>query len=89
MTTALTKILNITHPIIQAPMFLVSNTAMVKAAMNAGIAGCIPALNYRTLDELRAAIFELKSAKTGGGAFGFNLIVNKSNIKYNAIENSP
>ena len=82
MVTALTKLLNITHPIIQAPMFLVSNTAMVKAAMNSGIAGCIPALNYRTLDGLRSAINELKSAKTEGGAFGFNLIVNKSNIKY-------
>jgi len=65
-----------------APMFLVSNTKMVVEAMNSGIAGCIPALNYRTLDELRAAIIELKAAKVEGGSFGFNLIVNKSNIKY-------
>ncbi len=78
----LTSLLQIEHPIIQAPMFLVSNTAMVKAAMEAGIAGCIPALNYRTLDELRNAIRELKMSKTPNGAFGFNLIVNKSNIKY-------
>lgn len=63
-------------------MFLVSNVAMVTEAMKAGIAGCIPALNYRTLDELRAAIIELKAAKVEGGSFGFNLIVNKSNIKY-------
>lgn len=81
-STKLTQLLNIKHPIIQAPMFLVSNVAMVKEAMNAGIAGCIPALNYRTLDELRAAIKALKAAKIEGGAFGFNLIVNKSNIKY-------
>ncbi|MFD0760987.1 NAD(P)H-dependent flavin oxidoreductase [Lutibacter aestuarii] len=80
--TKLTQLLNIKHPIIQAPMFLVSNTAMVIEAMKNGIAGCIPALNYRTLDELRAAIKELKAAKIEGGAFGFNLIVNKSNIKY-------
>jgi len=39
-------------------------------------------INYRTLDELRAAIIELKAAKVEGGSFGFNLIVNKSNIKY-------
>ncbi|UMB60501.1 nitronate monooxygenase [Lutibacter sp. A80] len=78
----LTQLLNITYPIIQAPMFLVSNTAMVIEAMRGGIAGCIPALNYRTLKELRAAIKELKTAKVAGGAFGFNLIVNKSNIKY-------
>ncbi len=80
--TKLTQLLNIKHPIIQAPMFLVSNTAMVIEAMNGGIAGCIPALNYRTLDELRTAIKELKVAKVEGGSFGFNLIVNKSNFKY-------
>lgn len=79
---SLTDILKIKHPIIQAPMFLVSNTSMVIEAMKSGIAGCIPALNYRTLDELRAALKELKSAKIEGGAFGFNLIVNKSNLKY-------
>ena len=82
MTTKLTQLLHIKYPIIQAPMFLVSNTAMVIEAMKGGIAGCIPALNYRSLDELRAAIKELKAAKVEGGAFGFNLIVNKSNIKY-------
>lgn len=84
MATKLTELLNITYPIIQAPMFLVSNTKMVIEAMKGGIAGCIPALNYRTLDELRAAIKELKVAKVEGGSFGFNLIVNKSNVKYKA-----
>ena len=82
MQTKLTQLLNITYPIIKAPMFLVSNVAMVTEAMKAGIAGCIPALNYRTLDELRAALKELKANKVEGGSFGFNLIVNKSNIKY-------
>ncbi len=82
MATKLNQLLNIKYPIIQAPMFLVSNTAMVIEAMKGGIAGCIPALNYRTLDELRAALKELKAAKVEGGSFGFNLIVNKSNIKY-------
>ena len=80
--TKLTEILAIKHPIIMAPMFLVSNVAMVKEAMDAGIAGCIPALNYRTLEELRTAIRELKAHKPKGGSFGFNLIVNKSNVKY-------
>ena len=79
---SLTSLLNITHPIIIAPMFLVSNTKMVIEGMKSGIAGCIPALNYRTLEELRAAIIELKEAKVAGGSFGFNLIVNKSNVKY-------
>ncbi|MEZ4803015.1 MAG: nitronate monooxygenase [Gelidibacter sp.] len=82
MATKLTQLLHIKHPIIMAPMFLVSNTDMVIEAMKSGIAGCIPALNYRTLPELKAAIHELKAAKVEGGSFGFNLIVNKSNIKY-------
>ncbi len=81
---SLTQLLHIKHPIIMAPMFLVSNAEMVKEAMKAGIAGCIPALNYRTLEELRTVIQDLKKAKPEGGAFGFNLIVNKSNIKYKA-----
>lgn len=82
MATILTDLLKIKHPIIQAPMFLVSNVAMVTEAMKGGIAGCIPALNYRTLDELREALKELKRNKVEGGSFGFNLIVNKSNVKY-------
>lgn len=83
MTTRLTEMLQLEHPLIIAPMFLVSNVAMVKEGMRAGVAGCIPALNYRTLEELQAAIRELQEAKAecGQGAFGFNLIVNKSNPK--------
>ncbi|APY00440.1 NAD(P)H-dependent flavin oxidoreductase [Lacinutrix venerupis] len=84
MQTKLTQILNIKYPIIQAPMFLVSNVSMVTEAMKGGIAGCIPALNYRTLEELRDAIKQLKANKVEGGSFGFNLIVNKSNPKYKA-----
>jgi nitronate monooxygenase len=83
-STKLTSLLNIKYPIIQAPMFLVSNTKMVIEAMKSGIAGCIPALNYRTLEELKVAIYELKAAKVEGGSFGFNLIVNKSNPKFKA-----
>jgi nitronate monooxygenase len=78
----LTVLLGIQHPIIIAPMFLVSNTKMVIEGMKSGIAGCIPALNYRTLDELRASVKELKANKVVGGSFGYNLIVNKSNVKY-------
>jgi nitronate monooxygenase len=78
----LTSLLNIDRPLIMAPMFLVSNTKMVIEGMKAGVAGCIPALNYRTLEELRASVIELKAAKVAGGSFGYNLIVNKSNIKY-------
>ncbi len=77
----LKEILSIRQPIIMAPMFLVSNTFMVIEAMKSGVAGCIPALNYRTLEGLRVALKELKEAKVKGGAFGFNIIVNTSNTK--------
>ena len=79
---SLTSLLQIKCPVIMAPMFLVSNTKMVIEGMKSGVAGCIPALNYRTLEELKSAIQELKAAKVPGGSFGFNLIVNKSNVKY-------
>ncbi|MGL2986441.1 NAD(P)H-dependent flavin oxidoreductase [Flavobacterium sp. RSSA_27] len=79
---SLQSLLQISHPVIMAPMFLVSNTKMVIEGMKSGIAACIPALNYRTLEELRASIIELKQAKVSGGSFGYNLIVNKSNVKY-------
>jgi nitronate monooxygenase len=81
-TKTLQELLGIEHPIIIAPMFLVSNVKMVTAAMQKNIAACIPALNYRTSEKLREAIQELHKAKTEKGAFGINIIVNKSNLKY-------
>jgi nitronate monooxygenase len=78
--SSLSELLGISYPIIVAPMFLVSNTDMVIAAIKAGATAAIPALNYRTLDDLRAAIKEVKQA--AGGPIGINLIVNKSNFLY-------
>lgn len=77
---ALSKMLGIDLPIIVAPMFLVSNTKMVIEAVNAGATGAIPALNYRTVEDLKDAIKELR--EQANGPFGFNLIVNKSNFLY-------
>lgn len=74
----LNELLDIKYPIIMAPMFLVSNTAMVLAGLESGITGAIPALNYRTDHELREAILYLK--ERSDKPFGINLIVNKSNI---------
>ena len=76
----LTDILDIEHPIIMAPMFLVSDVNMTKIALDSGITGCIPAMNYRSLKELETAIRELK--KHSDKPFGINLIVNKSNFNY-------
>jgi nitronate monooxygenase len=76
----LVQLLGIDYPVIVAPMFLISNTKMVKAALANGITAAFPALNYRTDQELRAAIREIKAASTK--PFGVNLIVNRSNPKY-------
>lgn len=77
---SITELLNIKHPIIMAPMFLVSNVKMLVAASKAGITGCVPALNYRTIEEFEVALLELKEKCEG--PFGINLIVNKSNFLY-------
>lgn len=82
MKAKLSEILNIQYPIIMAPMFLVSNTKMIIEALNSGITAAFPALNYRTDEDFRAAIDEIRSATDK--AFGVNLIVNKSNVKYQA-----
>lgn len=79
MSKSLTEILNIRYPVIMAPMFLVSNAKMLIAAGNAGISGAVPALNYRTDEEFRAAIAEIRSKSKG--PIGINIIVNKSNPK--------
>jgi len=80
--TTLDKLLGIQYPVIVAPMFLISNTKMILAALENGVTAAFPALNYRTDAELRAAIREIKSKSDK--PFGVNLIVNKSNPKYQA-----
>jgi nitronate monooxygenase len=76
----LSDILGIKYPIIIAPMFLVSNVEMLIAGIKAGATAAVPALNYRTTDELREAIRTVK--KEAKGPLGINLIVNKSNFLY-------
>jgi nitronate monooxygenase len=76
----LDKLLGIRYPVIVAPMFLISNNKMIKAALDNGVTAAFPALNYRTDAELRAAIEDLKQHTSA--PFGVNLIVNKSNPKY-------
>jgi nitronate monooxygenase len=79
-TVTLDKLLGIDYPIIVAPMFLISNTKMIKAALANGVTAAFPALNYRTDQDLRAAIADIKAFTDK--PFGVNLIVNKSNPKY-------
>jgi len=76
----LDQLLGIQYPVIVAPMFLISNTKMIKVALDCGVTAAFPALNYRTDNELREAIADIKAHSDK--PFGVNLIVNKSNPKY-------
>lgn len=75
--TWLTKTFNVKYPIIMAPMFLVSNEEMIIEASKAGVLGCAPALNWRTIDEFKVAMKKMKESCEG--PFGINLIVGKAN----------
>lgn len=74
----LCRLLGIDFPIIVAPMFLVSNKKMIIEAVKSGVTAAIPALNFRTTEQFRDAIREIR--KEVNGPFGINLIVNKSNV---------
>jgi len=82
MKAKLAELLGIDYPIIMAPMFLVSNTRMVISALNSGITAAYPALNYRTIEEFKDSIDDIRASTDK--PFGINLIVNKSNIKFKA-----
>ncbi len=82
----LREMLGIQQPVLVAPMFLISNATMTKAALDTGATAAIPALNYRTDEALRQAIGDIR--KHSSKPFGFNLIVNKSNPRYKAQLNT-
>lgn len=65
-------------------MFLVSNEALMLAAIKSGIAGTFPSLNYRKEGELPALLERLNAAKAShpNGTYGVNLIVQKTNPLY-------
>lgn len=83
--TAITGMFGIDFPVIMAPMFLVSNEAMMQAAMRAGILGCFPTLNFRKKGELKEVLAGLniyREANNCKGFTGVNLIVQKTNPLY-------
>lgn len=77
---------HILFPIIMAPMFLVSNKAMMTEALQTGVMGVFPTLNYRKEGELEQVLMDLNRIKnehpTLPGNFGVNLIVQKTNPLY-------
>ena len=73
-------------PIIQSPMFIVSNSRMVIASSRAGIVGSFPTANARTLEDLDQRFTEITSALgTGENAppWAVNIIVSKMYARSN------
>lgn len=71
--TKLSTRLGIRYPFICAPMFIISNAAMLISCARAGIIGAIPSLNGRTHDDFRAILDEVR-AQTDG-PFAVNLTI--------------
>ncbi|MEO5571012.1 MAG: nitronate monooxygenase family protein [Bacteroidia bacterium] len=84
--TRFTELLNVSYPVIMAPMFMVSNEEMMKAALRAGVMGVFPTLNFRRdgeLDEVLKRLNDYKAAQQGlKSNYGVNLIVQKTNPLY-------
>ncbi len=83
--TKFSKLFNIDLPLIMAPMFLVSDEKMVKAAINNRIIGTFPSLNYRESEKLNAVLHNLNNYVAeieNPGSYGVNIITQKSNPYY-------
>jgi nitronate monooxygenase len=82
--TAFTEMTGIRFPVIMAPMFLVSNVPMMEAAIDNGIMGVFPSLNFREENKLNDVLSHLKAFQSARnhtkGSYGVNLIVQKTNI---------
>lgn len=76
--------LGIDFPLIMAPMFLVSNREMMISALQQGVAGAFPSLNFRKEGELEQLLQELNTARLhhSAGTYGVNLIVQQTNPLY-------
>lgn len=73
--TNITDMLGIDLPIIAAPMFLVSYPKLVAAVSNAGGLGTFASMSYRSLEELRDALQEIRSLTNK--PIGVNIILYK------------
>ena len=75
--TDFTQMVGCDYPIIAGPMFLVSDVDLVSAVSEAGGVGGMPSLNWRTTEQFREAVRQVK-ARTQK-PFAVNLIVNQAN----------
>ena len=71
-------------PVIAAPMFLISGPALVKAACEAGIIGCFPAANARTIETLDAWCADIAAHAQDRAPWAMNMITNSSYQRFDA-----
>lgn len=74
-------------PVIVAPMFLISGPDLVIASAKAGIIGCFPAPNARTIEVLEEWLDKIESELKGTvseGMWAMNMIVHKSYDRFEA-----
>ncbi len=81
---------NLALPAVGAPLFIISNPALVMAQCRAGMVGSFPSLNARPLEQLDEWLSEIKEGLTAAreadtdakiAPFAVNLIVHKSNTR--------
>jgi len=77
--TRFSNMMGCIYPIIAAPMFLVSNEAIVTSASNTGGIGAAPSLNWRTAAEFDVALGKIRTGTCS--PYAINLIVNKTNAR--------
>ena len=54
--TALSERIGLRYPLVSAPMFLISNPAMLISSAESGILGAMPSLNARTHEDFEQAL---------------------------------
>ena len=62
LVTPLSERIGLKYPLVCAPMFLISNPAMLIAAARAGILGAMPSLNGRSNEQFREMLAQVKAA---------------------------
>lgn len=78
----LSELLEIEHPILLAPMFMVTNAKMVAAAVEAGATGALTAHNYRNSKSLQEDIQKLKAQNIR--PFGVNIVLDFANENFHS-----
>lgn len=71
-------------PVIAAPMFLISGPELVLAACKAGIIGCFPATNARTVETLDAWCADLAEKTRDTAPWAMNVITHSSYARFDA-----